>query len=273
MDTPHDLHALLAIVGLTAGVGLASAAVASVFVSLPESLRRALVPHLVSFATGALLWAALIGLIPAAIEGAGLARVHAIGLAVLAGLLLFFVLEKLVLWRHCHDDPDDPHSPRDGHRAHAAGPMILWGDAAHNVLDGVVIAAAYMTRPGLGVATALAVFAHELPQEIGDIAILLHSGMGRLRALALNLLVSVSAVSGGVVAFYSMDGALRALPYALAFAGASLLYVAVADLIPGLHRHVDPRRSLQQFALILAGLAVIWLTQHHEGVAGAPGLP
>jgi zinc and cadmium transporter len=273
MDTPHNTASLLAIVGLTASVGLASAAVASLFVSLPETLRRAMVPHLVSFATGALLGAALIGLIPSAIEGAGLAQVHSIGLAVLAGLLLFFVLEKLVLWRHCHDDPCEAHSPDDRHRTRAVGPMILWGDAAHNVLDGVVIAAAYMTRPGLGVATALAVFAHELPQEIGDIAILLHSGMGRLRALALNLLISVSAVIGGVIAFYSMGTALQTLPYALAFAGASLLYVAVADLIPGLHRHIDFKRSSEQLVLILAGLAVIWLTQHHEGVGTAVGLP
>jgi len=279
MPSPHDPAVLLPIIGLTAGVGLASAAVATVFVSLPEPLRRWLVPHLVSFATGALLGAALIGLIPGAIEGAGVDHVHEIGLAVLAGLLLFFVLEKLVLWRHCHEDdceahvPSEARGPSDHHRARSVGPMILWGDAAHNVLDGVVIAAAYLTRPGLGVATAIAVFAHELPQEVGDIAILLHSGMSRLRALSLNLLISVSAVAGGIAAYWSMADALRWLPYALAFAGASLLYVAVADLIPGLHRHVDPKRSVQQFVLILAGLATIWLTQHHEGLAAAAGMP
>jgi zinc and cadmium transporter len=279
MPSAHDPAVLLPIIGLTAGVGLASAAVATVFVSLPEPLRRWLVPHLVSFATGALLGAALIGLIPGAIEGAGLDHVHEVGLAVLAGLLLFFVLEKLVLWRHCHEDeceahvPGEANAPSDHHRSRAVGAMILWGDAAHNVLDGVVIAAAYLTRPGLGVATAIAVFAHELPQEVGDIAILLHSGMSRLRALSLNLLISVSAVAGGIAAYWSMADALRVLPYALAFAGASLLYVAVADLIPGLHRHVDPKRSVQQFVLILAGLATIWLTQHHEGVAAAAGMP
>jgi zinc and cadmium transporter len=273
MSPAPGTPALLAIIALTGGVGLASAAVATLFVSLPERWRRALVPHLVSFATGALLGAALIGLIPGAIEGAGVLHVHEVGLAVLAGLLLFFVLEKLVLWRHCHEDACEAHAPHDEPRQRALGPMILWGDAAHNVLDGVVIAAAYLTRPGLGVATAIAVFAHELPQEVGDIAILLHSGMTRLRALALNLLISVSAVVGGIVAYYSMADALRALPYALAFAGASLLYVAVADLIPGLHRHVDPKRSVQQFVLILAGLLVIWLTQHHEGVGPAAGMP
>jgi zinc and cadmium transporter len=139
--------------------------------------------------------------------------------------------------------------------------MVLWGDALHNVLDGIVIAAAYMTNPALGIATAIAVFTHELPTEIGDIAILLHSGMSRARALVLNALVSLAAIVGGVVAFYTLGAALKWLPYAQAFASASLLYIAVADLIPGLHRRTDPRATLQQVVLILLGLASIWLTQ------------
>jgi zinc and cadmium transporter len=269
---------LLAIVGLTGAVGLASAAVASLFVVLPERARRAIVPHLVSFATGALLGAALIGLLPSAIKGAGLWNGHKVGLALLAGLLFFFLLEKLVLWHHCHDEDAHAGRPRgsgndahahshghvpvtDSHREHVTGPMVLWGDALHNVLDGVVIAAAYMTNPALGLATAIAVFTHELPTEIGDIAILLHSGMSRARALVLNALVSLAAVVGGVVAFYTLGAALKWLPYALAFASASLLYIAVADLIPGLHRRTEPLATLKQVALILLGLAAIWLTQ------------
>lgn len=296
----HTFATLLTIVGLTGAVGLASALVASLFVVLPERLRRAIVPHLVSFATGALLGAALIGLLPSAIKGAGLWNGHKVGLALLAGLLFFFLLEKLVLWHHCHDedahsgDPDEHDHPHagvhhphghshghshgaaagasgtaaarggavtDAHRDQVTGPMILWGDAFHNVLDGIVIAAAYMTNPALGVATAIAVFTHELPTEIGDIGILLHSGMSRGRALALNALVSLSAVLGGVAAFFTLGAALRWLPYALAFAAASLLYIAVADLIPGLHRRIELRATVQQVALILLGLAAIWLTQ------------
>lgn len=267
---------LLAIVGLTGAVGLASAAVASLFVLLPERVRRAIVPHLVSFATGALLGAALIALLPSAIKGAGLWNGHKVGLALLAGLLFFFLLEKLVLWHHCHDEEAHAGGPRggghgahphghshltDSHREHVTGPMILWGDAFHNVIDGIVIAAAYLTNPALGVATAIAVFTHELPTEIGDIGILLHSGMSRTRALLLNGVVSLAAVLGGVVAFYTLGAALKWLPYALAFASASLLYIAVADLIPGLHRRLEPRATLQQVALILLGLAAIWLTQ------------
>jgi zinc and cadmium transporter len=269
------LSPLIAIPALTASVGLASAVVASIFVSLPEGLRRSLVPHLVSFATGALLGAALLGLIPEAIEGVGPSHVRAIGVAIVAGLLFFFLLEKLVLWRHCHDaNPCEGH-PLHGSEGHrhgsssesgpAVGPMLLLGEAFHNALDGVIVAAAYLTRPELGVATALAVFAHELPQEMGNIAVLLHSGVHRWRALALNLLSSLGAVLGGVAALYAFETVSRLLPYGLAVAGASLLYVAVADLIPGLHRHVTPRRSLEQIVLIVAGLAVIWFTQHAEG--------
>jgi zinc and cadmium transporter len=267
-----ELTALLTVAGLTAGIGLASALVASAFLVLPERLRLRAIPHLVSFATGALLGAALIGLLPEAISIAGAARAPRIGLVMLAGLLLFFVLEKLVLWRHGHEDPDTEPAAADRHRTRATGPMILWGDALHNVLDGVVIAAAYLTVPRLGVATAIAVFAHELPTEIGNLGILLHSGMSRLRALLLNGLVSVAAVLGAVVACQALGAAQRSLPYALAFAAASLLYIAVADLIPGLHRQLDWRRSLEQFALILLGLCVIWYTQAAE-TAAASGLP
>ena len=272
MASESSPTALLAVIALTGGTGLASAVAASAFIALPEAARRALVPHLVSFATGALMGAALLGFLPAAVTGAGPANAPTVGVVVLGGLLVFFVLEKLVLWRHSHDDPFEGHGGAH-HRTHAAGPMILWGDAFHNVVDGVVVAAAYLTRPGLGVATALAVFAHELPQEIGDIGILLHSGMGRLRALVLNLLVSASAVIGGVVAVYALGTALTLLPYALAFAGASLLYVAVADLIPGLHRQLGLRRSVEQLLLILLGVGVIWLTQHHPGAEPGGGLP
>ncbi|MCZ8130619.1 MAG: ZIP family metal transporter [Steroidobacteraceae bacterium] len=265
MFAPPSPDALWSIVGLTAAVGLASALVASVFVLLPDRLRRFAVPHLVSFATGALLGAALIGLLPSAIAGAGLWNGHKLGLALLAGLLLFFLLEKFVLWHHCHHEACDAHGASDAARTRASGPMLLAGDAAHNLLDGIVIASAYLTSPPLGVATAIAVFTHELPTEIGDVGVLLNSGMSRLRAIVLNLLVGLAAVVGAVIAYFVLAEARQWLPYALAFAAASLLYVAVADLIPGLHRKVDPKTSVQQVALILLGLLAIWLTQ--------PGVP
>jgi zinc and cadmium transporter len=232
----------------------------------------------VSFATGALLSAALLGLLPHAIESAGVSKTHEIGLTLLGGLLLFFVLEKLVLWRHCHADVcevhvnPEPHAHAHGHNHHhghshnhahdqrrdqASAMLILIGDGFHNVLDGVLIAAAFMTDVHLGVVTAMAVCAHEIPQEVGDLAILLNGGMGRMRALTLNLLTSVTSVLGGVAAYFAMAQVQEVLPYVIAIAASSFLYIAVADLIPGLHRKVDPGSGAWQFLYIVLGVAVI----------------
>jgi len=126
--------------------------------------------------------------------------------------------------------------------------------------DGVLVAAAFMTDPRLGLVTALAVCAHEIPQEVGDVAILLHGGYSRRRALALNLITSLTSVIGGVVAYFALTTALHLLPYALAFAAASFIYVAVADLIPGLHRRVDPRAGIEQVLFIGLGVLVVYLT-------------
>jgi zinc and cadmium transporter len=251
---------LLSIVALTALGGLLSAFAASFFLWLDARRRALLLPRLVSFATGTLLGAALLGLLPHALAGTGPDGTHAVGLTVLSGILLFFVLEKFVLWRHCHDDPCEMHSPSHEIRDAASARMILAGDAFHNVLDGVLIAAAYLTEPKLGIVTALAVFAHEIPQEVGDLAILLHGGYSRGRALALNLLTSLTSIVGGVVAYLALATALHLLPYALALAAASFLYVAVADLIPGLHRRVDPAAGFEQLLFILLGVALVYWT-------------
>lgn len=248
------------IIAFTALGGAVSATIAGAFLLLPEPRRQRLLPHLVSFATGALLGAALLALLPHAVEGAGPENVHRIGVALVVGILAFFVLEKLVLWRHCHDDPCEAHAPHDHHRDRASATLILWGDAFHNALDGVLIAAAFMTDVHLGIVTAIAVFAHEIPQEVGDLAILVNGGMSRGRAMAMNVAVSLTSVLGAAIAYFALGAALEFLPYALAVAAASFLYVAVADLIPGLHRRVDARTSIQQVALILLGMVVIYLS-------------
>jgi len=255
-----SLSTLTLIIAFTALGGAISATIAGAFLLLPEPRRQRLLPHLVSFATGALLGAALLALLPHAVEGAGTDNVHRIGLALIVGILAFFVLEKLVLWRHCHDDPCEAHTPHDHHRDRASATLILWGDAFHNALDGVLIAAAFMTDIHLGIVTAIAVFAHEIPQEVGDLAILVNGGMSRGRAMAMNVAVSLTSVVGAVIAFLALGAALEFLPYALAVAAASFLYVAVADLIPGLHRRVDARTSVQQVALILLGMVVIYIS-------------
>jgi zinc and cadmium transporter len=258
---------LLWIILFTALGGVLSAIAASVFLLAPNTLRVRVLPHLVSFATGALLGAALLGLLPHAIEGVGVESIHSIGLTLLIGLLIFFVLEKLVLWRHCHQDVCEghaahPHShdSHDKSRDAASASLILIGDGFHNVLDGVLIAAAFMTDVHLGVVTAIAVMAHEIPQEVGDLAILLHGGMSRGKAFTLNTVTSLTSVIGGIAAYFFQGNSLHVLPYALTLAASSFLYIAVADLIPGLHRRVDPGSGVKQFVFILAGVLVIYVS-------------
>lgn len=257
------MSTLAQIVIFTAASGALSALIAGGFLLLPEARRNRIVPHLVSFATGALLGAALLALLPHAIESAGPGGTHGIGIALAGGIIAFFMLEKMVLWRHCHADPCEAHAPQERHRARASATLILWGDGFHNTLDGVLIAAAFMTDLHLGIVTAIAVFTHEIPQEVGDLAILLHGGMSRRRAMVLNIAVSLTSVAGAVLAYYLLARAMQALPYALAVAAASFLYVAVADLIPGLHRRVDARTSVQQVLLIAIGILVIAVSHEY----------
>jgi zinc and cadmium transporter len=261
------LTTLLWIILATTVSGVLSVLAAGTFLALPAKQREGVLPHLVSFATGALLGAALLALIPHAVLGAGSERVHQVGIALIAGIALFFVLEKFLLWRHCHDDHCDEHTVTTHHHEHArrkaSGSLVLIGDALHNVLDGVLIAAAFLTDVHLGIVTAVAIMAHEIPQEVGNFAVLLNSGVSRRRALVLNLLTSLTAVIGGVVGYFALEEALAALPFALAVAASSLLYVAVADLIPGLHRKIDPKSSITQVLLIGLGIALIAFAENH----------
>ncbi|NNF17080.1 MAG: ZIP family metal transporter, partial [Gammaproteobacteria bacterium] len=226
---------LLWIISFTAISGMLSAVLAGSFLLAPAQWRATIVPYLVSFATGALLGAALLALLPHAIESAGINNLHRIGLAVLGGILLFFMLEKMVLWRHCHIDECEAHGPSQSHLEQSTAKMILVGDGLHNFLDGLLIGAAFLTDIQLGIVTTLAVVAHEIPQEIGDVAILLEAGYGRAKVMLINVLVSLTTVVGGLVAWAWLQEAQELRPYVLAVAASSFLYVAVADLIPGLH--------------------------------------
>src|SRR5262245_13826893 len=247
---------LVWILGFTFLSGALSALAASSFLALSDARRAALLPHLIGFATGTLLAAAFTSLLPGAIELAGSERRDMIGITLLGGILVFFLLEKLVLWRHCHHDHWETHTDH-AHHGNASGAMILVGDAVHNFTDGALIAAAFMTDVKLGVVTGIAVFAHEIPHEGGDLAVLLHSGMSRARALLLNLAVSLTSFVGALLAYFSFDAATGLLPFALTIAAASFIYIAVADLIPGLHKRVDLKASAQQFAVIVAGAGVV----------------
>lgn len=241
--------------------GVLSVLAAALFLVLSESLRDSLLPHLVSFATGTLLGAALLGLLPHALAGVAGSDIHAIPLAVLLGLLGFFLLEKLVLWRHCHADHCEVHVPDEHNeqaRRRSTGTLILIGDSLHNFLDGILIAGAFLTDIHLGVVTSLAVAAHEIPQEVGDFAVLLHSGFTRGRAFFYNVLSSLTTVVGGVLAWLALQETEAVLPYVLAVAASSFIYIAVADLIPTLHRRVEATATVQQILLITAGVLVIY---------------
>ncbi len=258
---------LLALIMSCAALGgIASAAFAVVFLWIPEQRAARLLPHLVSFATGALLGAALLALLPEAIEGAGVARAHAIGFTLVAGLGVFFVIEKLVLWWHARaGEAQGGSPPGHAHRDHAAGMLVLVGDSIHNALDGVLIAAAFLGSVSLGLVTTLAVAAHEIPHRVGDFAILVHAGLSRSRALLLNLATGLASIVGAIAAYYGLRKALDVLPYALAFAAAGFLYIAVAGLIPELHRRADPRTSLIQVIMISLGIAVIAVAERLAG--------
>jgi zinc and cadmium transporter len=241
--------------------GALSAALASAFLLLRESQRSWLLPHLISFATGAMLAAALVGLLPEAIASVGPARIQSIGAAVLAGIGLFFVLEKLVLWRHCHTESCETHSPHETQRDRAAGWIVLFGTGVHNAFDGVLIAAAFLTDTRLGVMTTIAITAHEVPQELGDLAVLLHARVSPTRAMWFNAASSLTSILGGLAGYFALHRSLTILPYALSVAAASLIYVAVADLIPGLHRRADLKAAAAQVVLIAAGVGVILAAQ------------
>ncbi|HET9191494.1 MAG TPA: ZIP family metal transporter [Vicinamibacterales bacterium] len=234
--------------GLSMLGGLGGLLVASGILLINDSRRARLIPWLVSYAVGALLGVSMLAILPNALDSLPAPRVFG---TLLLGILAFFVLEKLVLWRHCHIHDCEVH---DG----SVFPVLI-GDAFHNFVDGAVIAAAVMTSVPLGVSTALAVAAHEIPQEVGDFAILLHAGYSRRRALLLNVTSGLASAGGAIVALVALNQVPVILPYCLALAAASFLYVAMADLIPGLHRGRTDAHSMRQIVLIAAGVATAFV--------------
>lgn len=278
----NSLPLLLQIIIFTSVGGVLSVLAAGLFLLLPPKQRNQVLPHGISFAIGALLAVAFWGLIPEAFQHAKPDEIQLLSGTILAGILGFFVLEKLLIWRHCHfgeceahgDDehqhPENYQHDHDthshGHGAKTAGIFIILGDSIHNFVDGVLIAAAFLMDPHLGIVTSLAVATHEIPQEVGDFAILLQSGYSQRKALFYNVLSSLTTVVGGVLAYFSLETLHEKLPYFLALAASSFIYIAVADLIPSLHKRTDIKTSLQQITLIGAGVALICTLQniaHH----------
>ena len=245
------------IAGGTLSVGAASFALL---------LRVSWVPMLVSFAIGALLGAAFLEIIPNAFS---YGQPQLAAGAILGGICGFFLLEKLLLWRHCHTENCEVHDthglPHDQGRS---GTLIVVGDTVHNFVDGILIAAAFLQSTQLGVITAVAIVAHEIPQEVGDFLILLHSGYSRARALMLNLLSSLATLVGGVLGYFALQTLQDWEPLLLGVVAASMIYVAVADLIPGLHRRPELRHTIAQAILIGLGIAAIAVVRVLTGVSG-----
>ncbi|MBU1424873.1 MAG: ZIP family metal transporter [Gammaproteobacteria bacterium] len=214
---------------------------------------------LVSYAIGALLGAVFLDILPEAIRLAP--NVALVSSTVLLGILLFFTLEKVLIWRHCHRENCDAHEPHSHNETDhgRSGTMVIVGDTFHNFVDGIIIAAAFLTDLHLGLATALAIIAHEIPQEVGDFAILLHSGYSKMRAFQLNLISSFATLVGGIIAYFALQGMQGFIPYLLALAASSMIYVAVADLIPGLHKRTRIKDTVQQVSLIVLGVATVGL--------------
>ena len=208
-----------------------------------------LISLLITFATGTLLASAFLGLLPKAIEHVG--EAHLILPFVLGGILFFFFLEKIVIWRNCPDNSCEVHG------AETAGPIVLIGDAFHNFTDGIVIAASFLTSFSVGLVASLSILAHEIPQETGDFGILLHSGYSKKKAYLYNVLSSSTTIPAAIIGYFLLDTIDFLVPYMLAFSAASFLYISLSDLAPELHQKIGAKYYFRQLVLILAGVAMM----------------
>lgn len=236
---------------------LAGGVLSVVAAAIALNARAAHVPVLISYAVGALLGAVFLDILPHAFTRS--TDIEQTAGTILLGILLFFVLEKLVLWRHCHEDQCEAHEARPAQHDHGrSGMVIVIGDTFHNFVDGILIAVAFLADMKLGLVTATAIVAHEVPQEVGEFLVLLHSGYSKRRAFFLNGLSSLAMLAGGVLAYFALQSLQHWVPSLLALAASSMLYVSIADLIPGLHRRPELQATAQQVALIAAGIGTIW---------------
>jgi zinc and cadmium transporter len=233
---------------LVAG-SVGSVALAGLMLLLEDKKLEVVSTYLMYLAGGTLLGAAMLGMIPKAVIKLGPQPAM---MTVLSGIMFFFVLEKVILWRSCHNKDCQRHQ-------HAAVPIILIGDAFHNAIDGIVIAASFLSSPELGVFATVSVVLHEIPQELGDFGILIKSGMSKKKALLLNILSGSTSLVTGIAAWFMLDTMRGFIPYALAFSASSFLYIALADLIPEMHRKTSIKDSILQFALIITGIVLIYI--------------
>ena len=222
------------------------------------SLLSKMVERMVSLSVGILLSTSLLHALPEAFESG--ASPNVLFATLLGGLLGFFLLEKFAVLRHSHHHEGDGHGHEHGHDAHEAGKagwMILVGDGFHNFTDGILIAAAFLANPDLGIVTAMAIIAHEIPQEIGDFIVLLNAGFSKARAFAYNLVSSLMAVAGGLLGYFMLASGMQWIPYVLVLASSGFIYIAVSDLMPQMQRRATLRESVPQFVLIAIGVGMV----------------
>ncbi len=246
---------LLSILLATTISGVISISAAAVF---SFSLLSKLVDRMVSLSVGILLSTSLLHALPEAFESS--ADSHVLFAMLLGGLLGFFLLEKFAILRHSHHYEGDGHGHEHGHDVHEAGKsgwMILVGDGLHNFTDGILIAAAFLADPHLGLITGLAIIAHEIPQEIGDFIVLLNAGFSRTRAYVYNLLSSLMAIIGGLIGYFTLGRVSDWIPYVLVFASSGFIYIAVSDLMPQMQRRSTLRETIPQIILIAVGVALV----------------
>lgn len=204
--------------------------------------------NLISLAGGTLLGAAFLGMLPKAFA---MLETQMVLIITLLGILVFFALEKIILWRICNDEKCERHKS-------ASAQLILFGDAFHNFIDGVIITAAFLTSIPFGIFVTLTVLFHEIPQELADFGILLKNGFSKKRALLLNMLSGSSAIPGGIIAYFALESVQKLIPWVLAFSAASFIYIALADLVPAMHKKTKLKDSLVQFVLIISGILIIY---------------
>ncbi len=243
--------------------GVVSVALAA---AVSQPLLTLIVRHLVSLSTGVLLGTALLHVLPEAFESGR--SPQALFLTLLGGLMFFFLLEKAELYRHGHHHEHDDHHHHHGFDAEQAGRggwSVLVGDSIHNFCDGVIIAAAFLADHHLGLATALAIIAHEIPQEVGDYIVLLNAGFSRAKALLYNAVSGLAAVAGGVLGYFVVGPWQQLFPFLLVAASSSFICVAVADLIPQLQRRLPWRETLAQLGWLAAGLALVTVVVRFAG--------
>ncbi|WP_335340122.1 ZIP family metal transporter [Collimonas pratensis] len=258
---PKINSTLVSILLATTIAGLFSITAAAIF---SFALLSKMVERMVSLSVGIMLATSLLHALPEAFESK--ADSHTLFAILLGGLLAFFVLEKFAILRHSHHHEDDGHGHHHGHdkkEAGKAGWMILVGDGLHNFTDGILIAAAFLADPHLGLITGLAIIVHEIPQEIGDFIVLLNAGFSRTRAYVYNLICSLMAVLGGLLGYFTLERGMEWIPYVLVFASSGFIYIAVSDLMPQMQRRATLRETIPQILLIGAGVAIVlFLTRH-----------